>query len=106
MSLPEVLLWQVLRSQPGGYRFRRQAPAGDYVLDFYCAPARLAIEVDGEAHSRGDRPGRDLVRDAWLEQRGVRVLRVRAEDVLRDLDSVVRYILAEVGARFPPPPPA
>lgn len=53
MALPEVLLWQVLRTQPGGHRFRRQAPAGDYVLDFYCAPARLAIEVDGEAHSRG-----------------------------------------------------
>ncbi|WP_347233084.1 endonuclease domain-containing protein [Sphingomonas glacialis] len=62
MSLPEVLLWQVLRTRPDGHRFRRQAPAGDYVLDFYCAPARLAIEVDGEAHSRGDRPARDGAR--------------------------------------------
>jgi very-short-patch-repair endonuclease len=95
-----------LRNQSGGHRFRRQAPAGDYGLDFYCAPARLAIEGDGEAHSRANRPVRDAARDAWLEQRGVAVLRVRAADVVRDLDAVVRLILAEVGARFPPPPPA
>ncbi|WP_332306553.1 endonuclease domain-containing protein [Sphingomonas sp. PAMC 26605] len=101
-----MLLWQVLRTRPGGYRFRRQAPAGSYVLDFYCAPARLAIEVDGEAHSRGDRPVRDAARDAWLKEREVAVLRVRAADVLRDLEAVVRRILAEVGARVPPPPPA
>jgi very-short-patch-repair endonuclease len=49
LTLPEVLLWQVLRSRPGGYRFRRQHPAGPYVLDFFCAAAGLCIEVDGKA---------------------------------------------------------
>jgi very-short-patch-repair endonuclease len=63
------------------------------VLDFYCAPARLAVEVDGEAHSRGDRSMRDAVRDEWLAARGVRVLRYRAVDVLSNLEGVVREIM-------------
>jgi very-short-patch-repair endonuclease len=57
MSPPEVKLWLALRGSD--LRFRRQHAAGPYVLDFFCAPARLAIEVDGEAHNRGDRPARD-----------------------------------------------
>ena len=43
MSLPEILLWQVLRGSPAGLKFRRQHPTGDYDLDFYCGDARLAI---------------------------------------------------------------
>lgn len=97
MSLPEVLLWRELRKRPGDLRFRHQHPAGDYVLDFFCPRYRLALEVDVEAHDRGDRPERDLVRDAWLAAQGVRVLRVAARDVLGDLDAVVRLIVG--GAR-------
>lgn len=93
MSLPEVLLWRELRKRPGDLRFRHQHPAGDYVLDFFCPRCRLALEVDGEAHDRGDRPERDLVRDAWLAAQGGRVLRVSAKDVLGDLDAVVRFIV-------------
>jgi len=93
MTLPEVLLWRELRKRPMGLKFRRQHPAGRYVLDFYCAARRLAVEVDGEAHSRGDRPERDRVRDEWLAREGVRVCRVSAVAVLRDLDGVVRYIV-------------
>ncbi|MDB5670096.1 MAG: hypothetical protein JWO25_1055, partial [Alphaproteobacteria bacterium] len=63
MSLPEVLLWTRLRRRPQGFKFRRQQPAGRYVLDFYCHEAGLAIEVDGEAHDRGDRPQRDAERN-------------------------------------------
>ena len=49
MTPPEIALWLALRRNGAGLRFRRQQAAGDYVLDFFCAPARLAIEVDGEA---------------------------------------------------------
>ena len=59
---------------------------------FYCAPARLVIEVDGEAHDRGDRPARDAVRDTWLVSQGLRVLRYPAIDVLSKLDEVVLQI--------------
>jgi very-short-patch-repair endonuclease len=93
-NLPEVVLWRALRSRPGGLKFRRQHPIGPYVLDFACLSARLAIEVDGAIHAHGDRARRDMVRDARLESVGFRTLRVRAADVLSDLDSVVRGVVA------------
>ncbi len=101
MSLPEVLLWQMLRKRPHGLKFRHEHPTGEFSLDFYCSDARLAIEVDGEAHERGDRPERDLRRDAWLEACGIATLRVPAAEVLRNLDGVVRGIVAEALARLP-----
>jgi very-short-patch-repair endonuclease len=98
MSLPEVLLWRELRKKPKGIQLRRQHPAGPYVLDFFCAIANLAIEVDSEAHSRGDRPQRDEIRDQWLTKQGVRVMRIPATDVLGNLDGVLRSIAATVDA--------
>jgi very-short-patch-repair endonuclease len=95
MTLPEVLLWQELRKR-SDVRFRRQHPAGPYVLDFYCATAKLCVEVDGEVHARGTQPARDARRDGWLAAQGVRVLRVPADEVLRDLDAVLRHILETV----------
>ena len=93
MTPPEIGQRLALRRNDAGLRFRKQHAADDYVLDFYCAPARLAIEVDGEAHSRGDRPMRDAIRDEWLATQGVRVLRYPARDVLSNLEGVVREIM-------------
>jgi very-short-patch-repair endonuclease len=121
MTPPEIALWLALRRNDLGLRFRRQHPAGAYILDFHCAPAMLAIEVDGEAHARGNRPERDSIRDAWLAAQGVRVLRFSANDVLSNLEGVVRRIIAvaierryklangspsspSVSLRLPPPP--
>ena len=94
MTPPEIALWLALRRNEAELRFRKQHAVEDYVLDFYCAPARLAIEVDGEAHGRGDRPERDRVRDAWLVSRGLRVLRYPAAEILSNTDDVVRQIVA------------
>jgi very-short-patch-repair endonuclease len=93
MTPPEIGLWLALRRNEG-MRFRKQHSAGGYVLDFYCASAMLAIEVDGEAHERGDRPIRDIARDAWLVSQGVCVLRYPASEVLSNLEGVVRQIVA------------
>jgi very-short-patch-repair endonuclease len=84
MSLPEVLLWQQIRARKTGLKFRRQHPVGPYVVDFYCPESRLAIEIDGEAHNRADRPERDERRDAFLTQNGFRILRVAAARILKD----------------------
>lgn len=104
MSLPEVLLWNRLRGNPMGVKFRKQHPLGDYVIDFFCASRRIAVEIDVIAHDRGDRPMRDSSRDAWLRRQGVEVLRIPAAEVLRDVaavaDAVVRY------CADPPPPSA
>ena len=74
---------------------------GRCVLDFYLPSARLAIEVDGQAHEMGDNPARDARRDAWLAGQGVKVLRVPAADVLDEdrLEGVLRFIAEEVRVR-------
>ena len=114
MTPPEIALWLALRRKEVGLRFRRQYAAGPYVLDFYCARVKLAIEVDGEAHERGDRLRRDAVRDAWLHEQGVLTLRFTARDVLRNTEGVLCHIIAtatertasapSVRLRRPPPP--
>ena len=101
MTLPEILLWQELRHKPRGLKFRRQHPTGPYVLDFFCSDARLAIEIDGEAHSRGDRPEHDATRDAWLREAGIETLRIPAVEVLTDLDAVLRWITSQATSRLP-----
>jgi very-short-patch-repair endonuclease len=101
MSLPEVLLWQQLRQRPGGFKFRHQHPAGPYSLDFYCARARLCVEVDGEAHDRGANPTLDEQRDALLAAHDVVTLRIPAREVLSNLEGVVIGIV-EAARRRPP----
>jgi very-short-patch-repair endonuclease len=95
MSLPEVLLWQQLRQRPGGFRFRKQFPQDQYVIDFACLAARLAIEVDGEAHDRGDRPERDVARDAHLTGLGFSMMRIPAWEVLGNLEGVLLGIVEQ-----------
>ena len=109
LTLPEVMLWQILRTSPNGHRFRRQHPAGPFILDFFCARANLAIEVDGFAHEVGDRPASDSRRDAWLEERRIDTIRIPAADVLRDAVSVAEAIVLTVEerlARFGKAPPS
>ena len=98
MTLPEGLLWQVLRQRPGGFKFRRQHPVGPFVVDFYCPARRLAIEVDGVSPNMGDDPGRDVRRDAYLRKIGLRVIRFDASDVLHNMDGVAHSILADASA--------
>ncbi len=93
LSLPEVLLWRELKGQPGRLRFRRQHPIKPYFADFYCAAAKLVIEIDGIAHNMGDRPARDVERDAFLETKGYRVLRIPASDVLADVSATAQAIM-------------
>jgi very-short-patch-repair endonuclease len=112
MTPPEIALWLALRGNEAGLRFRKQYPADDYVLDFYCAPARLAIKVDGEAHERGDRPERDAKRDDRLASNDVQVVRYAAKQVLTNLEGVLNQIVMIAAARrdtlrahrSPPPP--
>ncbi|MGB5484277.1 MAG: DUF559 domain-containing protein [Parasphingorhabdus sp.] len=96
MSKPEVMLWQLLRKKPLGIKFRRQHPIGPYIVDFYCASAKLAIEVDGMAQDMGDRPERDERRERDLSVRGVETIRISAREVLHDpvdiADRISRYI--------------
>jgi len=106
MPPSETTLWNALKDRPGGFKFRRQHPAGDYVLDFFCPAAGLAIEIDGEAHDRGDRPERDAARDGILRDWGVETLRIPAREVFGDLDAVVAGIVEAARERIPLHQPA
>src|SRR5690606_24230399 len=64
MTQPEWTLWQMLRRSQTGLRFRREHPVGPYVLDFYCASARLCVEVDGPVHEEPEQVARDAIRDS------------------------------------------
>ena len=99
MSLPETLLWRELRGRPGTYKFRRQHPAGDYVLDFYCPRARLACEIDGRAHDSQAAQVKDRNRSAFLRSRGIATTRIPAQAVLDDIEAVVTRIVTICDSR-------
>ena len=111
MTLPEVLLWQELRGgKLNGLQFRRQHPVGLYILDFFCATVRLAIEVDGRGHDDAGQFAHDQRRDEWLIGEGITVLRIAAVDILKhgNMENVLAIIAnaaAPSTACGGPPPP-
>ena len=92
MSLPEVLLWRELKGKKlDGLRFRRQHPLGPWIADFYCHDHALVVEIDGRSH-RDERLERDHARDAWMRARRLRVLRIPATTVLKDMPATLKQI--------------
>jgi very-short-patch-repair endonuclease len=88
----ERLLWLKLRNrQLGGFRFRRQQPIGIYIADFYCGECKLVVESDGDSHS--ERVEHDDVRDAFMRERGLTILRFDNTDVFDHTDVVLEAIL-------------
>ena len=98
MSLPEILLWRILKTRHDGLKFRKQHPIGPYILDFFCFEHSIAIEIDGQSHDMGDRPERDVIRDAWLSARRIKVIRIAAKDVLADADAVAQSLINHIKA--------
>lgn len=91
----EALLWDVLRSRKlGGYKFRRQQPIGSFVVDFYCDEAGLIVEIDGPIHL-GKRAA-DRGRQQILEALGLRVLRIDAEQVEKNMNAVAESVRREL----------
>ena len=96
----EHLLWRLLRGrQLAGHKFRRQHEFGGFVLDFFCADAHLAIEVDGGQHFSEEGAARDHERTQFLEANGIRVLRFTNTEILSELGAVGEAILRELTTR-------
>ena len=91
MTDGERILWGHLRRNAHGFHFRRQVPIDPYVLDFYCAKARLAVEVDGPQHL--ERRLLDDRRDAFFLAKGIVTLRVRSIEVFDNIDGVIDEIV-------------
>ena len=101
---PERLLWQRLRAgQLYGLKFRRQVPIGRCIVDFFCPVGRLVVEIDGVTHVGAER---DVVRDAWLEGEGYRVLRVWNNEVMGNLEGVLDLIRQVACGDNPSPRPS
>ncbi len=98
MTPAERILWNALRGRRfAGFKFRRQQVFGTYVLDFYCANARLTIEVDGETHLEKSKD--DERRSDWLEKQGVKVLRFWNNQIYDELEAVLELLFRECEAR-------
>ena len=100
----ERILWQKLRRKAlAGLVFRRQQPIGPYVADFFCASAKLIVELDGPFHDGPAAARKDELRSLWLRKNGYRVLRFRNEVVWERMGWVLEVIRA---AACPPPRPS
>jgi very-short-patch-repair endonuclease len=101
MTPAERELWRELRgNRLNGLHFRRQQPIGKYIVDFYCERARLAVELDSQAHDM--RARLDRQRDRELAMAGVKVLRIPNEKVFQDVELVARWIADEARKRIRP----
>ena len=101
----EQLLWQKLRSrQIAHLKFRRQFPCPPYVLDFYCAELKLAIELDGGQHYETREVIHDQRRTRYLNQKAIEVVRFSNLEVLQQMDEVLEQIIRIAAVRRLPSP--
>jgi len=96
----EKAAWYLLRDRRLGVKFRRQYPIENYVVDFYCCERRLAIELDGGAHSQPNQIKKDKAKDAFLGKLGILVLRLPNGLVTEDPESFVRTVRDAAAARW------
>jgi very-short-patch-repair endonuclease len=95
-TFPERRLWSCLRGRwLCGLKFRKQHSVGPFIVDFYCHDQRLVIELDGASHD--GRGQYDVEREDYLKAQGLRVIRFSNDDVLRDIEPVLRAILIASG---------
>ena len=91
-TLSEILLWEELKKRKMlDYRFLRQKPVGEYIVDFFCNKLRLVIEIDGNSHNEESFEN-DMTRQAWLESIGLSVLRFDDLEVKKDMENVLMAI--------------
>ena len=96
----EAKLWHYVRgSKLNGKKFRRQHPIERFIVAFYCAQAKMVIEVDGDVHQYTI--DEDAVRQEYLESVGLRVIRFTNDEVLQDVESVLNHILKTLYEAMP-----
>jgi very-short-patch-repair endonuclease len=103
MTKAEIILWSRLRSkQINGYKFRRQQPLLDYIVDFYCKDLKLIIEVDGEIHSLPEKTNYDLKRDKILKINGYNISHLTNLEIETELDSTINKLILYINEILSP----
>ncbi|MBI5699456.1 endonuclease domain-containing protein [Candidatus Saganbacteria bacterium] len=91
MTKTEKTLWRYLSNRGFcQFKFRRQYPLAGFILDFYCPEKRMGIEIDGPIHD--NKPEHDKERQVIIENYGIRVLRLKNEQIEKELDSALKAI--------------
>jgi very-short-patch-repair endonuclease len=97
MTDSELKLWSRLRGkQILGVQFYRQKPLGDYIVDFYAPKAKLVIEIDGSQHLQPENVEKDILRDAFLNRLGIKVLRFDSRTIFKETEGVLETIYITV----------
>jgi very-short-patch-repair endonuclease len=100
---PEKKFWSRVRDRRlGGHKFKRQVLIGSYIADFVCIERKLIVELDGGQHA--DRKAYDEKRDAFLTDKGFRVIRVWNIDLTENIDGVMEMVLGELECSPSPSP--
>lgn len=102
MPTPELILWQKIRKEQLGIKFRRQYTIENRILDFYAPSIKLGIEIDGDSHFKDDESRKiELIRDEELfKNRGIKVIRFFNTEIMRNTEGILMFILGEIN---PPP---
>ncbi|MCL4531015.1 MAG: endonuclease domain-containing protein [Chloroflexi bacterium] len=100
----EATLWRHLRNRNLTYKFRRQHPIDRFIIDFYCAQAKVCIEIDGSQHFKPKQEEYDRARTAFLEELGYKVIRFTNDDVRLNIQAVVDEIVRVIESRLSPHP--
>jgi len=99
----EGQLWKELKKyRDHGFIFRRQHPIDIYIADFYCHALKLVIEVDGGIHETPDISEHDIGRSAELDRFGITVIRFKNEEVISDINEVLKKIDEFISGKNPP----
>lgn len=101
----EATLWHGIRNRNLGYKFRRQHPIDRFIIDFYCALAKLCIELDGDSHLEAGQMEYDAARTEYLEYLGYKVIRFTNNDVRYNIHAVVDEIVRVIESRLSSPSP-
>ena len=89
LTQAEMVLWGYLKTNPLGYKFRRQHPFFNYIADFFCYKLRLIIEVDGSIHNKEDVKKYDEEREKIIKSEGLKLIRFTNEEVMQQMEAVI-----------------
>jgi very-short-patch-repair endonuclease len=92
MTPAEKILWQEIRANKLGAHFRRQQVIAGFIVDFYCHAASLVIELDGGIHDEKEQKENDIERENVLKGMGLRIIRFRNEEIIRQLPNALNKI--------------
>ena len=93
----EKLFWKLLSYKKLDLKFLKQKPIGRFILDFYCSKLLLAIEIDGDSHDKKE--NYDKGRDLYLEQRGIKTIRFKNEEIINNINEVKQKLFKVINQR-------